>query len=301
MASIGKSLGDWLTPKPAAVRASRSRDPGLVRLWAALLEAEGRLSALKAKRGAGDAVVKACEIHYENAKQQISVFVAWDCLHLFDDAYLEAMDPAERSVHWLSLAAEAGAKLKGWRAQAAGVLIKGVDAKAAPSLVILRELEKQVATEAQNMQHKIEIFEKRTLPSLIVFLGLVDLGFALFYHRTMNDPAASKVLLDWAHILMLGMLAGGLGGILSMTFSLGQVDLSKKIPDMRLSALVTSIRPLLGATVGIPVAVLVSQGYFQIKGLDPQDAVLAFCFVAGFSERWFLGQMEKLQTSTVKK
>lgn len=301
MANMAKTLRDWFAPKPAADRAARSRDPALIRLRAALLEAEGRLGALKAKRGAGDDVVKACESHLENAKRETSLFVAWDCLHQFDDARLEAMEPAERSVHWASLAAEASEKLKGWRAQAAGALVKDVGAKTAPSLVVLRELERQVTAEAQNRQHKIEIYEKRTLPSLIVFLGLVVLGFALFYHRTVNNPDASDVLVAWAHRLMLGMLAGALGGILSMTFSLGQADLSKKIPDLRYSALVTTIRPLLGAAVAIPVVVIVNSGYVELKGFEPRDALLTFCFIAGFSERWFLGTMEKLQTPAAKK
>lgn len=117
----------------------------------------------------------------------------------------------------------------------------------------------------------------------------------------MNATTPQEKLLPWAQDLTLGMLAGGLGGILSMTFSLGRVDLSKKIPDMRLSALVTFMRPLLGAAVAIPVVVLVSAKYIEVKGFTHPLSILAFCFLAGFSERWFLRLIEKFESSAKKK
>ena len=96
---------------------------------------------------------------------------------------------------------------------------------------------------------------------------------------------------------MLGIPAGALGGILSMAFSLGRADLTAKIPDVRLSRLVTFTRPLLGATVAIPVLVFIEAGFLKVEGFVGGLAVFAFCFLGGFSERWFLGVMERFEAS----
>lgn len=285
----------------AAARSAKSKDPAYVRLRAALLEVEGRLAALKAKRGAADAVVQACETCLQNAKQQDSLYVAWDCIHQFNDAILDAMNPAELGAHWFSLTAEADEKLKGWRAEAAEALVKKFKGGTTPPLAVVRELQKHLAAAAQNQQYKIEVYARETLPSLIIFLALVVGATLAFCYYVMNAKAPSDELLRWAEDLSLGILAGGLGGILSMSFSLGRADLSKKIPDIRFSVLVTSMRPLLGSAVAIPVVVLVSAKYIVVKGFDYPLSILAFCFLAGFSERWFLGLIEKFESSAKKK
>lgn len=272
-----------------------STNPYVVRLNAALLDAERRMLYLQAARGSGDPVVTAAGMCLRNAKEQAEAqahFVAWDCLHQFDDEVIAALTPAELRACWPGVAAEAAEKLKGWRLEAAKALIKSIDPAIPVPLEVVRAIRAHLAAASQNQMHKIDVYERKTLPVLTAFLAVLVGGTLVFSYLVINSPAPPDNLLPWARALLLGVLAGGLGGILSMTFSLGSVDLSKRIPDMRLGRLVTFIRPLLGAAVAIPVVVFIEAGAVEIKGLERPLSYLAFCFLAGFSERWFLGVVE---------
>jgi hypothetical protein len=119
--------------------------------------------------------------------------------------------------------------------------------------------------------------------------GVLVFSAAVLARETMPS------FLPWAEALVLGILAGVLGGMLSTAFSFGRVDLTKKIPEVRLSMLVTSMRAVLGAAVAIPVAVFVESGFVELKALAKPYSILIFCFLAGFSERWFLGLMERFE------
>lgn len=273
-----------------------------MRLRAALLDAFRRLTALEQKLGAaadGNPIVEACRRCLRRADAEAdrkARFVAWDCLHQFNDEILAAMSAEELATHWCTLRAEAKEKLKGsWRADAAECLTKQVDEKKPVTFPIARELQAHLATTAQNQQFKFELFERRSLPWLTGLLAVaVVVALAFSYIVFTTDRLTD--LLPWAKALVLGIPAGALGGILSTAFSLGRADLKAKIPDMRLSKLVTGTRPLLGATVAIPVLVFVQAGYVKFAGFEGTLAILAFCFLAGFSERWFLGLMERFES-----
>ena len=43
------------------------------------------------------------------------------------------------------------------------------------------------------------------------------------------------------------------------------------------------------------VLVLVQWGYVKLAGFEGNPAIFAFCFLGGFSERWFLGVMERFE------
>lgn len=290
MSAVG-SFWEYLFPQAA-------KDPNVSRLEAALLDAERRLARVKAAgNNALQPVVNACETSLQNARKAAagkSFFLAWDCIHQFNDDIVATLDPAELAAHWASISSEADAKLSGWRSKAAEVLKKSAAAQP-PPLPVVRELQRHLAAASQNQQHKIEVYATKTLPSLGAFLLLVVAVTLVFCFQVINSPEPSKTLLPWAQAIFLGVVSGLLGGVLSMTFSLGRVDLTKKIPDMRLSGLVTSIRPLLGAAVAIPVVVFVEANYVEMKGFDKPLSIMAFSFLAGFSERWFLGLVEKFE------
>lgn len=284
---------DWL---------GKAGDPQDIRLRAALLNALRRLTTLEQERGpaaTGDPNVEACRTCLRRANEEAARkarFVAWDCLHQFDDEMLVAMDEDERAARCYTLRAEAKEKLKGWRAYAAKCLTDQVEVGKPVPLQIVRELQAHLTTTAQNHQFKIELFERGSLPSLTVMLLLAVFGALAFSYVVLFMIDRPNGLLPWAHALVLGIPAGALGGILSMSFSLGQADLKAKIPDMRLSRLVTATRPLLAATVAIPVLVFVQAGYVKFAGFEGTLAILGFCFLAGFSERWFLGLMERFES-----
>jgi hypothetical protein len=241
--------------------------------------------------------VKACDKSLRRAAKEAaqSRYVAWDCLHQFDSDALSALSDEERDVRWCSLNAEAAAKLKGgWRGEAADCLRKQVpDGRKVP-LHVLREMHAHVATAAQNKQHKLELFQRSSLPlvtGLLAAAVIVALGLSFAVFRADAPP----YLVPWAKALLIGIPAGLLGGILSMSFALGRADLKATIPDLRFSKLVTFTRPWLGAAVAIPVAAFAQADYLKVKGLEGYWAISVLCFLSGFSERWFLGVMGRLE------
>lgn len=275
-------------------------DPQDVRLLAALLGAHRRLSAAMPRLQ--PPVPDVCRRLLKRADDEArhARYVAWDCLHQLDEEVLVAMTEEERAVRWCTLRAEAEEKLKdSWRGKARDCLAKQILENQPVPLQVLRELQTHVATAAQNQQHKLDLFHKRSLPWVTTLLGLAvasALAFSYFVYTT--DRFTKELLaplLPWAQAILLGIPAGALGGILSMAFSLGRADLKAKIPDMRLSRLVTLTRPLLGAAVAIPVLVFIRAGYVKFVGFEDYLAILAFCFLGGFSERWFLGVMERFE------
>jgi hypothetical protein len=291
-------------------------DPHDVRLQAALIDADRRLAELRANVDQQNPGMFAiCQQLLRRAEEEAGRggrYVAWDCLHQFDEVMLAALSDDERRARWCTLCAEANGKLKdSWRGEAAECLVKLApsDPKPVP-LHLVRELLAHINTSAQNQQHKLELFEKQSLPylaaslALAVLITLASSGLALAVDERLLSAAWVQPISPWAaaagpwaHAFVLGIPGGALGGILSMAFTLGRADLQAKIPDMRLSRLVTLTRPLLGATVAIPVVVLIQAGFVKFAGFEGSLGTFTFCFLGGFSERWFLGVIERFDRS----
>lgn len=292
---MSASSGTTDSPVDDITFKGKPSDPQDVRLLAALLDAHRRLSALTPIPDVCRKLLKRADGEAGRAR-----YVAWDCLHQLDDELLAAMTEGERAVRWCTLRAEAEEKLKGsWRGKAGDCLAKRVPENEPVPLHVLRELQAHVATAAQNQQHKLDLFHKRSLPWVTALLALAVASALAFSYCVYTTDRFTKEqlapLLRWAQAILLGIPAGALGGILSTAFSLGRADLKAKIPDIRLSRLVTLTRPLLGATVAIPVLVFIEAGYVKFTGFENSLAILAFCFLVGFSERWFLGVMERFE------
>ena len=96
--------------------------------------------------------------------------------------------------------------------------------------------------------------------------------------------------------LPLAVFSGLLGGVLSVAYTVVRADTGRKIPEVRANFTVTMVRPVIGAAIALPVM------FFLESGLIIDEAhrwvVLGLCFVAGFSEQWFLGIVEKIEGST---
>ena len=272
--------------------------PNVIRLRAAMLDAHRRLADYEARSDAKESVATAAGCCLKNAQGEIDkrdYFIAWDCLHQFDDEMLGVMGDDELAAYWCILRAEAKAKLKGsWREEAADCLAKkAVEGKPVPREVV-RGIQQLMTVMAQNKQHKIDVYEHTTLPAVtILLMSAVVVTAAASYLMYTSDPTPAR--LEWLRSVVLAVASGGLGGILSLTFSTGRMDLGAKIPEMRLGNLMTYMRPFLGAAVAVPVMVLVKDEYVSVKSLKGDVAIFAFCLIAGFSERWFLGLMDRLQ------
>lgn len=247
--------------------------------------------------------------------------LAWDCLQQFDREMVTMLDEAQRTALWHSLKPEARRKLDGWRKDAAEVLIAAIGENAgmaaapasaprathidafvtdgpqrtpAPSAALLQELMKHLHTQAQNTYHKIDLL-RRLLPWLLLLLAATVVGVVYLSYRGMLGSLGGDIDgKDVFVVLFVGALGGILGGILSMSLTIGRSDLAQKIPELRLSRLLLVIRPLLGAVAAFPIALLAASGVVQVPSLAPTQAVFMFSVLAGFSERWFLGLIERL-------
>jgi hypothetical protein len=292
--AVERSTCDW------------THNPQENRLHSALVTAELRLASLELKLGrtaaASDTTFQTCRRSYERALENArnkARYCAWDCLHQFDEDMLNTMSPLELNAQWRELCAEAQEKLKGtWRGEAAAALIKQSDQKDVP-LELVRALQAQLATAARNQQHKLELLEQSVL-YVTVLLAVVVVAVLVWSIATRLGYLGWWSI-TWADAFLLGIPSGALGGLLSMAFMVFRTDLKRKIPEMRFTWTVSLLRPLIGASVAIPVLVLIQSGYVSIKGLDWPYDIIAFCFLAGFSERWFLGLMERFESEKKSK
>lgn len=277
---------------------SRFGSPQQARLRANLLDAQRRISALP--DGTDARLLQRCRDCLQRATASVAhdSYVAWDCLHQIEDELLATLSEDERRTRFLSMRAEASEKLAStWREQAADTLAKLVPAGQAPSLNVLRELHAHLAAASQNKHHKLDQFERRSLPWLAALLSLALLGAVSYSAWVLRYAPPGDSRLDWAHLLRLAVCAGALGGILSMAFSMGSLNLRAPIPDVHLSGLVALTRPLLGAAVAVPILVLVNGQSISLSNanLDGWKLVAACCFLGGFSERWFLDLMKRVE------
>lgn len=88
------------------------------------------------------------------------------------------------------------------------------------------------------------------------------------------------------------VLMGALGGALSTGLSLARSDPKKPIPDLLLEGKVTVFRPILGGAMAAVTFVFIQAGILDF--LADQIAadywlIASFGFIAGYSERWFMG------------
>src|SRR5262245_37499902 len=133
----------------------------LERLQAAIIDAERKLSVLRARNHAL-VDIERCSATIERARDAAGVndgwlrrrrrpYVAWDCLAQFDREVVHLLEPAELVVLWKSVKAEADEKLKDHRKKAAETLVADP-----PTVDHLTEVMRHLHTTSQNAYHKID-------------------------------------------------------------------------------------------------------------------------------------------------
>ena len=306
----------------------------LERLEAAVIDAKKRLGRLS-ENGKDVSRIRICRELIEEAEQAAEAhrgwfarprdYLAWDCLAQFDRHMVYLLDASERAVLWESLKAEAEEKLSGHRKKAIQELSQkrpaALDLEAlwasvradagekldtpceeavqrlitkakdwAPPADLVSEVMRQLQTTSGNMYHKIGQLQRQIdyATWFLVFLVAVLLsGAAIRIHLGMSTN------LDGA--LLLGTLLGLTGGVLSLAFTVTRSDPSAKIPATLTSFKVARIRPFIGAAIALPVILIFESGVISIAGADKDVVTTVACFLAGFSERWFLGLIEKVE------
>ena len=307
---------------------------GLERLEAAVIDAKYRLAALNDKDPSATQIAL-CDHLINEAEQAAFAsrrrrdrpreYIAWDCLAQFDRYMVHSMDASERAPLWTSLLAEAEHKLNGHRKEAvlkhtkthpatldlesvwrsiktekeemsnasgeeAAQSLMAAAKESVPSADLVCSVMKLLQTESQNSYHKIGQIKRQVdfvaLLLLILVAGLLCSEGVRIYNGWSGD-------IDRA--VLLGMLMGLIGGILSLTFTVIRSDAGRKIPTMRTQFEVALIRPLVGAVMALPVILILEAGVVSIPWADKNWVVALAGFLAGFSERWFLGLVEGLE------
>src|SRR5262249_6429758 len=105
-----------------------------------------------------------------------------------------------------------------------------------------------------------------------------------------------KTFADW-HLVAAVVLFGALGAGVSVSQGLLVADISAKIPAQQIGAFVVWMRPAIGATLAlVALAILHANEKFQIWtwSWEHPGIVLVIAFVAGFSERFVVGAVERI-------
>jgi len=112
-----------------------------------------------------------------------------------------------------------------------------------------------------------------------VFVGCIELMPA---KAGAPPPMGARLLVE---CIALGLL----GGTLSTALSLNRVHHSLTYQEMESAWIISLARALIGCAASIPVYIIASSKLITLGVVGSEtQGILLLCFLAGFSERWFL-------------
>lgn len=236
-----------------------------------------------------------CHTHLKNAKGGLAnydISSGYQSLLNAERGFVPGLTPLERSARVTSLRKEVGKKLAdSWRGEAADELLAG-DADSVP-IESIQEAMFHVNTRAQNAYQKIGLLKRQLIfVALILFFLLAGVFVAVL------NCAVPGISGSEASLFLSAIIAGLFGGALSAAISTSKTDPKTTIPDVKRSAFITLARTIIGAAAAIPTYLLIKGGLLQVTA-NNHYVVLFFCFLSGFSERWFLARLDA-QGSTKK-
>ena len=240
--------------------------------------------------------IDGCSTHLKNANKawaNCDVDSGYQSLLNAEREAIPGMPEAEKHARIISLRSEIKKKLEGsWRYEAAITLLDGQ-----PETVHAESLKEALFhrnTHSQNIYRKIELLRNQLvfIGGLLIVLLIIAIAFALHEGLSVLSQPLSGYLLPYA------IYMGILGGTLSAAFSSTKTDSSAKIPDVQRTRMITLARSAIGGAAAIPVFILIQGNLVKLMDTPFTPwAVLFFCFLAGFSERWFLGTLETFTKS----
>lgn len=214
-------------------------------------------------------------------------YLAWDLLQQAERQLSPWLPEAQQRQRFACLQVEALEKLGGWRRQAAEAVAQA--GFSPEGLVTLLEL---VHQDSQNRQHKLALLQAQcatVLGLLAVALGLILAEAAQGgYGWVWNEGLFGSE--DLPRVLWSCLLVGLFGSLVSMCFRLADTPQDHKIPQLRSSFVVLTLRAVVGASAAVPLVFLVHSGLVQ---LGPAKVLVGASFLAGFSERWFVAMLDK--------
>lgn len=280
--------------RSAAVNSVQAR-----RLEEALSATASRLESLKVDASPPRWVAEA-EKHLENAQTALTdrrIDTGWAHVEDAQRAAVAGLTPDELNALMVSLRQEAKAKgkLKEWRARA---VLEQLDAaeKTPPSgrdkrVACVQEAMRLRDEHFQNVYRQISLERGQVLRAA----WAVALALAALLGITLGQPDVLGG--DDSDLLRVAMLFGLFAGALSTGMSFGKAALGESIPRMLRSDILTWFRPIIGAGGAVAVFVFLKAGVLDFLGTNVGDSVwmvATVSFLAGFSERWFLGIVGKV-------
>jgi hypothetical protein len=243
----------------------------------------------------------------KNAIDNNDIFSAWGYLLAFNRMMVGDMQGSELDARIESARSEAKKKLSGWRGKAVKNLL-AIDSKigntkkqqhlrATDSQIEdeerqqrLREALFHLHSKSQNMYFKIGKIRNQIVIAGIMLsaatVAVFVLSFWFMCFSFFDDITRSE--------FHLAMLSGIVGGVLSVAFSLVHNDQEQDIPELIASLPLTWSRILFGPLVAFALLILFELDVINL-GTHEAESLIGMSFIAGFSERWFLNLVNKVQ------
>lgn len=230
----------------------------------------------------------------DDASQAIDndkLFKAWGYLLAFNRKMVMDMYGSELDARIISARAEAKKKLPGWRGDA---VIKLLDFEGnvseAEKQRKLRESLFHLHSKSQNTYFKIGKAKNQIFAAMCL-LVVTTFSLIILSPWIMEFDYFKPVTLVQ---LQLAMIAGFVGGVLSVAFSVSRTDPKQEIPQLQASIPATWIRTLFGPLMAFALLIIFQLGFIDF-GIHKVQSLIGMSFLAGFSERWFLNLVGKVQ------
>lgn len=242
--------------------------------------------------------VESCTTHLSNARKALKNYDVDSGFQSLLNAVREAvplMPKDERRARVISLRNEVKVKLgNSWRGESARLLLDGKPEDV--PVEAIREALFHRNTYSQNIYRKIQLLRQQlvVICVLLVLLLLIAIFAGAFGALAVLDDKGpvSSCLLPFA------IYMGVLGGTLSAAISVSHTDASAKIPDVQRTRLITLARSALGGAAAVAVFLLLQGNVVKLMDAPfTHWSMLFFCFLAGFSERWFISTLDTFTKS----
>ena len=272
----------------------------------------------------GTAAAKRC---LEKSAEAIKAYqhdIAWTYLMAAERHLIDGYGDAELHAHSTEVFKEAVSKLTDWRRESIMAILgpllaaksgsddalddgksaaKTSEERTAEHRAKLKEASRLRDDHFMNVYRKIEIRRKLLLITATILALALALAYVIAGVDSKGDQVQTsafpgdslavlrdpQVLLGSQRTLIGIMLLGLFGALISIAVSLANTqDSGKRLPEHIASTNVTLARPVFGAGFAVAIYLAMNSGVVSLFHGDPKAFALA-AFLAGFSERWFLG------------
>jgi 8-oxo-dGTP pyrophosphatase MutT (NUDIX family) len=235
-----------------------------------------------------------CQAQARLALEEFNLDSGWQNLHTAQSMEIWGYDN-EEVVNARAVLCKEASKLAGWRQETITKLVCGV-CDPAQKDIEARQKELYQATLIRNEQfnnfyHKIRV-RGRSLRIVFLTLALIVIGLPVLAKADLLPGAANH----WRMIVAVELI-GMFGAVLSVASALTKSTVDVSIPQQALGAVVTWMRPLMGAAAAVVAYLFFEAGTLPLTiKVDSRPLLASFviAFLAGFSERFIIGAVGKI-------